>query len=109
MGPWGAMLMAFFFTSVLLLAGQTWTHRPQLVQSSGATWRMYLRCSRSFQRADVDLNAAGAAANSSVSQTFARMTACGHTITHLPHWMQISSSQTGMSCARLRFSHFAVP
>ena len=37
------------------------------------------------------------------------MTACGQTITHLPHWMQTSGSQTGTSVARLRFSHCVVP
>ena len=38
-----------------------------------------------------------------------RMVACGQTITHLPHWMQIVGSHTGISSARLRFSHCAVP
>ena len=37
------------------------------------------------------------------------MTACGQTIAHLPHWMQTSGSQTGISSAMLRFSHAAVP
>ncbi len=32
------MLMDLCPTSVLLLAGQTSTHTPQPVQSSGATW-----------------------------------------------------------------------
>jgi hypothetical protein len=32
------MLMALCPTSVLLLAGQTSTHTPHPVQSSGATW-----------------------------------------------------------------------
>ncbi len=35
---YGTMLMALWPTSVLLLAGQTSTHTPQPVQSSGATW-----------------------------------------------------------------------
>ena len=38
----GAMLMALRPTCVLSLAGQTSTHRLQPVQSSGATWRVYL-------------------------------------------------------------------
>ena len=38
-----------------------------------------------------------------------RMTACGQTIAHLPHWMQMSGSQTGISSARLRFSYCDVP
>jgi hypothetical protein len=36
------------------------------------------------------------------------MAAWGQTIAHLLHWMQIFSSQTGMSRAMFRFSHFAV-
>jgi hypothetical protein len=28
---------------------------------------------------------------------------------HFPHWMQIFESQVGISSAKLRFSHFAVP
>src|SRR6185503_6318746 len=43
------------------------------------------------------------------SYTLARMAACGHTSAHWLHWMQIFESQTGISRARLRFSHFAVP
>ena len=38
----------------------------------------------------------------------ARMAACGQISTHLLHWMQIEESQTGISAARLRFSHLAV-
>ena len=36
------------------------------------------------------------------------MAACGHTSAHWLHWMQISESQTGISSARFRFSHFAL-
>ena len=36
------------------------------------------------------------------------MAACGHTSAHLPHWMQTAESQTGISSARLRFSHCVV-
>ena len=36
------------------------------------------------------------------------MAACGQTSAHLLHWMQIGPSQTGISSARFRFSHFAV-
>ena len=36
------------------------------------------------------------------------MAACGHTSAHWLHWMQTLESQTGISSARLRFSHFAV-
>src|SRR5450631_4056140 len=38
-----------------------------------------------------------------------RMTEWGQTMTHFPHWIQISRSHTGISWARLRFSHFVVP
>src|ERR1700729_2701737 len=55
------------------------------------------------------LKVVGALAASVESYTFARITACGHTITHLPHWMQRSSSHTGISCAIFRFSHCEVP
>ena len=54
------MLMARCFTSLLLFAGQTCTHKVQPVQSSGATWRVYLRSFMSFQRAGTDLKVAGA-------------------------------------------------
>ena len=37
------------------------------------------------------------------------MTPCGQTKLQLPHWMQISGSQTGTNCEMLRFSHFVVP
>ncbi len=37
------------------------------------------------------------------------MAACGQTSAHLPHWMQIAGSQTGISSAMLRFSHWVVP
>src|ERR1035438_1864135 len=54
-------------------------------------------------------NAAGVSAARSELYILERITACGHTITHLPHWMQRSLSHTGMNCAMLRFSHCAVP
>ena len=59
-GGWATMLMARCLTSLLLLAGQTWTHRVQPVQSSGATCRVYLRSFMSFQRAGTALKVAGA-------------------------------------------------
>src|ERR1035437_3588699 len=102
------MLMARCFTSLLLLAGQTSTHRVQPVQSSGATCSVYLRSFISFQRAGTDLNVDGAPARSLSSYTLARITLCGQTSTHLPHWMQSASSHTGISMAILRFSHCAV-
>src|SRR6476619_7246162 len=37
------------------------------------------------------------------------MAACGQAIAHLLHWMHSFSSQTGMSWAIARFSHFVVP
>ena len=59
-GGWATMLMARCLTSLLLLAGQTWTQRVQPVQSSGATCRVYLRSFMSFQRAGTALKVAGA-------------------------------------------------
>src|SRR5512137_2954578 len=103
------MLMALSRVSVLFLAGQTWTHKVQPVQSSGATCKVYLRSENSFQRAAVLLNVAGASFKYAGSYTLARMTACGQTNTHLPHWMQTFSSQAVISSAMLRFSHWAVP
>src|SRR5512136_2445818 len=51
----------------------------------------------------------GALARNFLSYTLWRMTACGQTKTHLPHWMHRSDSQTGISRAILRFSHLVVP
>ena len=56
----------------------------------------------------MDLKAAGALARAEGSQIFMRMTACGQTMEHSPHWMQVSGSQTGISSAMLRFSYFVV-
>ena len=56
----------------------------------------------------MDLYVAGLSARRAGSKTFARMAAWGHTIAHLLHWMQIFSSQTGISRAMFRFSHWAV-
>src|ERR1039458_8171281 len=38
-----------------------------------------------------------------------RMTECGQTMAHFPHWMQMFESHAGISSARFLFSHFAVP
>ena len=54
------------------------------------------------------LKVGGALAASAGSKTFIRIAACGQTMTHLPHWMQVSGSQTGISSAMLRFSYCAV-
>src|ERR1700722_12788379 len=102
------MLMALCFTSLLLFAGQISTHNVHPVQSSGATCSVYRRVSNSRQRGLADLNVFGASESTPLSYTFARITACGHTSTHLPHWIQSSSSQTGICSAMFRFSHFAV-
>ena len=37
------------------------------------------------------------------------MAAWGQIIAHLLHWMQMAASQTGISRAMLRFSHWVVP
>ena len=43
------------------------------------------------------------------STALMRMTAWGQTSAHFEHWMQMAGSQTGISCARLRFSYWVVP
>src|SRR5262249_10546363 len=55
------------------------------------------------------LNVGGVFSRHFGSYALMRMTACGQTIAHLPHWMQVTGSQTGISVAMLRFSYCAVP
>src|SRR3974390_1174751 len=108
-GGWASMLMARCLASLLLLAGHTATHSPQPVQSSGATCSVYFRSVNSFHFGGAVWKPSGAWLTAFASYTLARMTACGQTSTHLPHWMQSCSSHTGISRAMLRFSHWAVP
>ena len=56
-----------------------------------------------------DLNVSGAPSKCSGSYTLIRMVACGQTMAHLPHWIQVSSSHTGISNAIFRFSYCVVP
>ena len=70
---------------------------------------VYFNPCHSRSRASHSLNVGGAPAACFGSYTLMRMTLCGQTMVHLPHWMQMASSHTGISCAMLRFSHFAVP
>src|SRR5262249_30762360 len=107
-GGCGTMLMVFRCISFLFLTGQTSTHTPHPVQSSGATWMVYFIPAYSLSRTSHDLNVDGASASSLPSYTLMRITACGQTIAHLPHWMQIFESHAGISRARFRFSHRAV-
>src|SRR4051812_26178177 len=107
-GGWGTILMALSRVSCLFLTGQTSTQTPHPVQSSGATWMVYFIPAHSLSRASQDLNVDGAPASSLLSYTLIRITACGQTMAHLPHCMQIFESQAGISSARLRFSHCAV-
>ena len=105
----GSMLMALWLESVLLLAGQTSTHTPQPVQSSGATW-IVSRCSGSSRdRNSLCRKSIGAASSAAVGKTFIRIVACGQTIAHLPQSMQMAGSQIGSSWAIARFSYIAVP
>src|SRR5678815_2748471 len=103
------MSMALCLGFVRSFAGQTLTQRLQPVQSSGATWIVKKLSSYSLPLYCVDLKVAGASASALSSYTFARMAACGHTSAQWLHWMQIFESHTGISSARFRFSHFAVP
>src|SRR5256885_14076252 len=108
-GGCGTMLIAFRRVSCLFFTGQMSTQTPHPVQSSGATWMVYFMPAHSLSRASQDLNVLGALSSSLLSYTLIRITACGQTMAHLPHWMQIFESHAGISSARLRFSHFAVP
>src|SRR6185369_2253160 len=103
------MLSALRETLLLSLAGQTSTHSWQPVQSSTATWIVYNLSGNSRHFAGIDLNPAGASVRSVTEQTFARIVECGQTITHLPHSIHKSGSQTGTSCAMFRFSQRVVP
>ena len=101
--------MALWLTSVLLLAGQTSTHTPQPVQSSGATWIVRRWPGRSRDRNSLCRKPSGAPATAASGKTFIRIVAWGQTIAHLPQSMQIAGSQTGIFWAMARFSYFAVP
>ena len=59
----GSMLMALWLESVLLLAGQTSTHTPHPVQSSGATWIVRRWSGRSRDRNSLCRKSAGAASS----------------------------------------------
>ena len=103
------MSMALWLESVLLLAGQTSTHTPQPVQSSGATWMVSRWSGRSRLRNSLWRKLAGAASTAAVGKTFIRIVAWGHTMAHLPQSMQIEGSQIGSIWAMARFSYLAVP
>ena len=51
----------------------------------------------------------GAPARSSSGASLIRIAVCGQTTAHLPQSMHSDGSQMGISSARARFSHFAVP
>ena len=54
-GGCGTMLIAFRRASLLFFAGQISTQMPHPVQSSGATWMVYLSPCHSLSRTSVDL------------------------------------------------------
>src|SRR5512136_2720578 len=89
----------------LSFAGQIFTQIVHPVQSSGATWSVYARPLNSAPLYGTDRKVAGACSASAGSYTLGRIAACGHTIAHLLHWMQIAGSHTGISSAMFRFSH----
>src|SRR5512135_3029091 len=91
-GGCAIMLIARCFTSVFDFAGHASTHSAQPVQSSGATCSVYFWLANVFHFASADLKPSGAFASAAPSYTLARITACGHTSTHLPHWMHSFSS-----------------
>src|SRR5215469_1192975 len=59
-GGCGSMLIARCLASLLLLAGQTATHSPHPVQSSGATCSVYLSAENSFHFGAAVWNPSGA-------------------------------------------------
>src|SRR5512145_566870 len=104
------MLIALCLTTSLLRVGQTSTHAPHPVQSSGATCSEYIIPARlSLRVHGTALKVDGAFAISSGEKTVIRIAACGHTSGQIAHCVQIFSSQIGISCAMLRFSHCVVP
>ena len=108
-GRWGSMLRALRWGACRSRAGHTSTHRRQPVQSSPATWMVKLCPCQWRSRAGAERKPSGALARAAGSTTVARITAWGHTITHLPHCTHRSGSHTGIASAMLRFSHWAVP
>src|SRR5439155_26743799 len=88
-GGCASILIAFSRVSLLFLAGQMSTQMPHPVQSSGATWMVYFIPCHSLSRASVGLKVGGAFSSSRESYTLMRMTACGQTIAHLPHWIHV--------------------
>src|SRR5262249_441773 len=103
------MLIALSRVCDLFFAGHTSTHRAHPVQSSGATWIVYFSPYQSRSLASQALNVGGAVSRDVGSYALMRMTAWGQTIAHLPHWMHVIGSHTGISMAMLRFSYCAVP
>jgi hypothetical protein len=85
MGACGAMLIAFRRVSFLFFAGQMSTQSAHPVQSSGDTWMVNFNPFQIGMRQSADLNPSGAEASCSAGHTLLRITACGHTSTHLPH------------------------
>ena len=61
------MSIALCFGFDLSFAGQTITHRPQPVQSSGATWIVYFWPLNSLPLKSIDLKVAGACASAAGS------------------------------------------
>jgi len=79
---------------VLVVAGQTSTHTPQPVQSSGATWMVSRWPGRSLDRNGLwGRSESGIASIASGANTFMRSAEWGHTLVYLPQSMQTSESQ----------------
>ncbi len=104
----GIMSIALCLTTSFDFAGQTSTHTPHPVQSSGTTWIVIHLPGFSRSRHSLCWNVAGAWSAAIGSYTFMRIAVCGQTSAHLAQSMQMSGSQIGISCAIERFSHFAV-
>ena len=66
--------------SLFLLAGQTFVHEPQPVQSAAETW--ILKAASLTPKASLVVNDAGALAKSALAIALDLIAACGHTNVH---------------------------
>src|SRR5581483_4952129 len=104
----GSMSIDLWPLPSLAAAGQTCTHTPHPVQSSGATCTVSRWPGRSRDRNGLEGSTAADPEDPGVAPgvyTFMRMAAWGQTMAHLPQSMQIDGSHTGMSRAMERFSN----
>src|SRR4030042_3219501 len=102
------MLIALRLAISRFFAGQAFTHTPQPVQSSGATWIRIFMPGYSLPFQSAETKSFGPAAACLASNAFLRMAVWGQTSEQMPHWMHTAGSQTGESKAMRRFSYCVV-